>query len=232
MFVGVKFFSNCSGILDVFHYHHHHKREEEDLPRGRDATRGGVPDGHGMDKDAQAGGVAGGPGTPESRLVSKGGFQDERCFWPSVPKLSRFGHGVALEGAFQHPARTKGIGAHLEKPMVPWAARGPDSEPLPAHSFWATSRDRAQHTSLFAAPLWVARASLCPSTIVVAVLLWGKWGRKPRSRPAAPRSQLPALPNVPGEAALSSCPVWGGWRPDFPAASQTLEKHPLGTSVC
>ena len=42
VFVGVKFFSNCSGILDVFHYHHHHKREEEDLPRGRDATRGGV----------------------------------------------------------------------------------------------------------------------------------------------------------------------------------------------
>ena len=41
MFVGVKFFSNCLGILDVFRHHHHHKREEEDLPRGRDATRGG-----------------------------------------------------------------------------------------------------------------------------------------------------------------------------------------------
>lgn len=101
-------------------------------------------------------GVAGSPETPESGLVSKGGFQDERCFWPSVPKLSMFGHEVALKGAFHHPACTKGIGARLEKPVVPWAARGLDSEPLPAHSFWTMSRDRAQHTSLFSAPLWVA----------------------------------------------------------------------------
>ena len=173
--------------------------------QGSDAGRGAAWTWHGQRCPGQRG-VAGGPGTPESGLVSKEGFQDERHFWPSVPKLSRFGPGVSLEGAYHHPTLPEGIGACLAKPVVPWAVCGPDSEPLPARSFRAVSRSRAQHSSLFAAPLWVARASRCPSTIAVAELLWGKWGRKPRSRPAAPHSQLPALPDVPGRLPCPPAP--------------------------
>lgn len=51
--------------------------------------------------------ISGSPGNPESGLVSRGGLQEESCFWLTVPELSGLGQGVASEG----PAGTEGTGA-------------------------------------------------------------------------------------------------------------------------
>lgn len=112
--------------------------------------------------------VSGSPGNPENGLVSKGGFQDESCFWPSVSKLSRFGHGVTLEGPFHHPACTEGIGAAWKGQSCRGQHGGWAQSPCLPIISGSRAAHYAHHTSLFAAPLWVARASHCPSTIVVA----------------------------------------------------------------
>lgn len=164
LWVGVKFFSVFFWVLDVLHAHHHRK---EDLGRRGAVAQAEVRRGqrfHGRSR------VAGGPGNPENGLISTGGFQAERCFWPSVPEPSGPGQGAAPVGPFI-PRLHQGLWRRLEKPVVSWVARGWARSPCLPILSGSRAAHGAHHTGLFAAPLWVARASHCPSTIVVALLV-------------------------------------------------------------
>lgn len=99
-----------------------------------------------------------------------GGFQAESCFWPGVPELSELGQGAAPVGPF-NPRPLQGHWRRLEKPAVSWVARGWAWCPCLPILSGSRAAHWAHHTGLFAAPLWVARASHCPSTIVVALLV-------------------------------------------------------------
>lgn len=112
-------------------------------------------------------------------------------FWPSVPELSRVGPGVAPKTPSNHPAYTEGIGSAWKSRSCLGQRKGWAQSPCLAILSGSLAAHCAHHEGLFAAPLWVARASHCPSTIAVALLALRNQDRKPRSRPALPASCCP-----------------------------------------
>lgn len=130
-----------------------------------------------------------------------------------------------LRVPLNHPACTEAIGTAWKSQSCLGQHQGWAQSPCLSILSGSRAVHGAHHAGLFAAPLWVAQASHCPSTIAVALLAGRNQDRKPQSRPALPASCCPQR-------------CWAG-RPlspsslrrleaGLPSSSTALLKHLLG----
>ena len=146
----------------------------------------------------------------------------------AFPELSRLGQGVTPEGPLQPPSLPQRALARPGKADRALGSKGWARSPCPPILSGSPAAHCAPHTGLFAATLWVAQASHCPSTMVVALLVRRNQDRKPD---LGQRSQLPAVPRLCWASMPLSPSSLRRLEAGLPSSGVALLKYPLGAPV-
>lgn len=132
-------------------------------------------------------------------------------------------------GSFNHPPARRTLAPPGKAGCASGSVRA-GAELQPGHSFRVTS-----------CSLYPSHWPVCGSSVGGLSLSLSQHNSGGRALVKKPGQEAPiwvSLAALPASCCPGLCcgrlplsPVWGGWRPNFPAASQAPLKHPLGTPV-